>query len=58
MERNSECQKAINDYIYIRSRYDEKLDNNSYLIREQFDYRDSFAIKNPRNVTNKLLRWK
>ena len=54
----SECQKAINAYTDIRSRYGEKLDDNSHLLREQFDYRDSFAIKNPRKVTDKLLRWK
>jgi integrase len=43
-----ECVKAIDDYLDMRSRYGEKLNPNSYLIREQFDIRDQFAIKNPR----------
>jgi hypothetical protein len=47
-----QCQKAINAYTDMRSRYGEKLDDNSHLLREQFDYRDSFAIKNPRKVTD------
>jgi integrase len=53
-----ERQNAINAYTDIRSRYGEKLNDNSHLLREQFDYRDSLAIKNPRKVTDKLLRWK
>jgi site-specific recombinase XerD len=43
-----ECVKAIDDYLDMRSRYGEKFNPNSYLIREQFDIRDQFAIKNPR----------
>lgn len=42
----------------MRSRYGEKLYDNSDLLREQLDYRNSFAIKNPRKVTDKVLRWK
>jgi integrase len=53
-----ECQNAINAYTDMRSRYGKKLDYKTYLLREQFDYRDSFAIKNPRKVSDKLLRWK
>lgn len=37
----SECKKAIDVYLDMRSRYNEKLNDDSYLIREQFD------IKNP-----------
>jgi integrase len=42
-----ECAKAIDQYLEIRKRYDEKLNQNSILIREQFDKRDSFAISRP-----------
>jgi integrase len=37
----SECKKAIDVYLDMRSRYNEKLNDDSYLIREQFD------VKNP-----------
>jgi hypothetical protein len=40
------------------SRYGEKLTDNSYLLREQFDIRDEFAIRNPKQVTDKLIQWK
>ena len=36
-----ECKKAIDSYLDMRLRYGEKLTDDSYLIREQFD------IKNP-----------
>lgn len=36
----------------MRSRYGEILTDNSPLIREQFDIRDLFAIKNPKILTN------
>lgn len=32
-----ECKKAIDNYIDISSRYGEKIGNESFLIREQFD---------------------
>lgn len=41
-----ECKKAIDSYLDMRSRYGEKLTDDSYLIREQFDIRDQFQIKN------------
>jgi integrase len=39
-----ECAKAIDEYLEMRKRYGEKLFSNSFLIREQFDIRDPFAI--------------
>ena len=53
-----ECKKAIDFYLDMRSRYGEKLADSSYLIREQFDIRDQFAIRNPKQVTHKLIQWK
>jgi integrase len=35
----SECQKTIDNYIDMRSRYGEKINDNSFLIREQFNTR-------------------
>jgi integrase len=35
-----ECKNAIQNYLDMRSRYGEKLTQDSYLIREQFDVRD------------------
>ena len=34
-----ECKKAIDDYLDMRLRYGEKLNDDSYLVREQFDVR-------------------
>ena len=42
-----ECLKAIDLYLDMRSRYGEKLNKDSFLIREQFDVRDQFAIRKP-----------
>jgi integrase len=42
-----ECAKAVDLYLDVRTRYGEKLNENSLLIREQFDTRDSFAIRKP-----------
>lgn len=50
-----ESVKAIDDYLGMRSRYGEKLNPDSFLIREQFDIRDSFAIKNPRLTPMKRI---
>ena len=50
-----ECTVAIDSYLDMRSRYGEKLDGRSYLIREQFDIRDPFAIsKCKKTVSNTL----
>jgi integrase len=35
-----ECKNAIQNYLDMRSRYGEKLTQESFLIREQFDVRD------------------
>jgi integrase/recombinase XerD len=40
-----ECKEAIDSYLDMRSRYGEKLNDESFLIREQFDVR---SIANPR----------
>jgi integrase len=42
-----ECAKMIDQYLEMRERYGEKIDQNSFLIREQFDIRDPFAISRP-----------
>ena len=54
----SECKKAIDSYLDMRSRYGEKLNENSYLFREQFDIRDQFAISNPKQVTRHSIGWR
>jgi site-specific recombinase XerD len=53
-----ECKKAIDSYLDMRSRYGEKLTDNSYLIREQFDIRDQFAARKPKQITHKSIQWK
>jgi integrase len=45
-----ECTTAIDNYLSMRSRYREKLNPNSYLIREQFDVRDPFKIERCKEV--------
>jgi integrase len=52
-----ECKKAIDFYLDFRSRYGEKINDDSVLIREQFDIRDPFAIKNPKQVIHKTIQW-
>ncbi|MDW0278250.1 MAG: hypothetical protein QN721_09165, partial [Nitrososphaeraceae archaeon] len=42
-----ECTKVIDAYLDMRSRYGENLNQDSFLIREQFDVRDPFAITKP-----------
>jgi integrase len=53
-----ECQNAIDSYIDMRSRYGEKIKNESFLIREQFDVRDPFQAKKPRQINTDTIRWK
>jgi integrase len=53
-----ECNKALDSYFDMRSRYGEKINNGSYLIREQFDVRDPFQAKKPRQVNTDTIRWK
>jgi integrase len=50
-----ECTRAIDNYLTMRSRYGEKLDTSSWLIREQFDIRDQFAIRKPINRPLKTI---
>jgi integrase len=52
-----ECQKAIDVYLDFRTRYGEKLDKNSPLIREQFNTKDPFRIKKPRQLTIPMIIW-
>jgi integrase len=39
-----ECASIIDQYLSMRKHYGEKFFPNSFLIREQFDVRDQFAI--------------
>jgi len=53
-----ECQMAVDNYIDMRKRYGENIDDNSLLIREQFDLRDPFQISKPKAVTTEGIKWK
>ena len=53
-----ECKQAIDSYLDMRSRYGEKLTDDSPLIREQFDIRDNFAIGTCKGIGRELLQWK
>jgi integrase len=55
-----ECSIAIDNYLKMRERYGEKLTDESFLIRDQFDVRDPFAIPkcrgmNANTLTGKLI---
>jgi integrase len=51
-----ECAKAIYEYLEMRKRYGEKLTDESFLVREQFDIRDPFAIsKCQKTIANTLV---
>jgi integrase len=52
-----ECKKAVDNYLDMRSRYGETLTDNSILIREQFDIRDQFQIKKPRQISRDAIQW-
>jgi integrase len=43
-----ECAVAIDSYLEYRKRYNEKLDPESPLIREQFNRKDSLLIRHPK----------
>jgi len=45
-----ECTIAIDNYLKFREDYGEKLMQDSFLIREQFDIRDPFAISKCKEV--------
>jgi hypothetical protein len=50
-----ECSKGIDEYLNMRIRYGEKLTQDSFLIREQFDLRPVFDIKMSANkATNNI----
>jgi integrase len=49
-----ECKKAIDFYLDFRARYGEKITDNSYLIREQFDIRNPGPAK---PVHPKTIQW-
>lgn len=49
-----ECRKSIDSYIDFRQRYHEKINPESWLIREQFDIRNPSP---PRQVIHKTLQW-
>jgi integrase len=53
-----ECTVAIDSYLKMRERYGEKLNTNSFLIREQFDVRDPFAISKCKEVKANTLTGK
>ena len=50
-----ECAKAIDEYLEMRRQYGEKLTPESFLIREQFDLRDPFAISNCKQVSSNVI---
>jgi len=52
-----EAKKTIDAYLDMRLRYGEKLTDNTYLIREQFDIRDQFQIKKPKQIGRDAIRW-
>lgn len=51
-----ECKTAIDNYYDMRSRYGEKLNDNSPLIREEFNLRD--PIRKARHISVKALIFK
>lgn len=51
-----ECKKAIDSYLDMRLRYGEKLNDNSPLIREEFNLRNQTAIRKARHITKKGWR--
>ena len=50
-----ECAKAIDNYLAMRKRYGEKFFPNSYLIRDQFDIRNPFAISKCQKTLSSTL---
>jgi integrase len=50
-----EAAKNIDEYLEIRKRYGEKLNPNSFLVREQFDIRDPFAISKCQKTRTQTL---
>jgi integrase len=52
-----ECKQAIDSYFDMRLRYGEKIDEECFLVREQFDIRDKFAIRKCRSIARETLQW-
>jgi integrase len=52
-----ECKKAVDSYLDMRARFGEKLDKNSFLIREHFNKRDQFRARSPKQMTLGMLKW-
>jgi len=52
-----ECKQAIDSYLDMRSRYGEKIEDDCYLIREQFDKRDKFSIEHCKGMARETLQW-
>jgi hypothetical protein len=50
-----ECTLAVDNYLKMRERFGEKLNPNSYLIREQFDIRDPFTISKCKKTKGNTL---
>lgn len=55
---SNECLIAIDSYLDFRKRYGEILGPDSFLIREQFDVRDQFAISSPKKTKSHTLSYK
>ncbi len=53
-----ECKKTLDAYLDMRSRYGEKLDKDSPLLREQFDIKEQFQIRKPKKFTVWMTKWK
>jgi integrase len=50
-----ECSKAIDEYLNMRIRYGERLTQDSFMIREQFDVRDQFAISKCNQIKSQTI---
>jgi len=57
---SNECSRAIDSYLKFRESKGERLSQDSFLIREQFDVRDPFAASKshqikPQTISKKLI---
>jgi integrase len=52
-----ECKTAIDSYLDFRSRYGETLNDNSPLIREQFNTKDPFRVKKAKQLTLPMIKF-
>lgn len=50
-----EASKEIDEYFSYRERCGEELNDNSPLIREEFDPKDEFQVEHPRRISKKTL---